>query len=113
MHATNGDEMEDAAVRGLKDSGVSGYFCYQLRPTPMYGRATPSPTPRAVSDRAQPPDERHYRQAARLRDKYFRDGDLLQFGIGMTGSIGYQTTDQVSEEFRRVRAWAPGSSPTT
>lgn len=104
MHASNGDEMEDAAVRGLKDSGISGYFCYQMRPKPLYGPGSTITHAQAVSDRAGPPDERHYRNAAVLRDKYFRDGDLLQFGVGLTGSIGYQTPAQVSEEFRRVRA---------
>ncbi|MBX8785685.1 hypothetical protein HBA94_18165, partial [Ochrobactrum sp. GRS2] len=34
MHATNGNEIEDAAARGLKDSGVGGYFCYQMRQSP-------------------------------------------------------------------------------
>lgn len=104
MHASNGDEMEDAAVRGLRDSGISGYFCYQMRPKPLYGPGSTIPHAQAVADRAGPPDERHYRNAAVLRDKYFRDGDLLQFGVGLTGSIGYQTPVQVAEEFRRVRA---------
>jgi cytosine/adenosine deaminase-related metal-dependent hydrolase len=104
MHATNGDEMEDAAVRGVKDSGISGYFCYQLRPKPRYGPGSTIPYAQAITDRGGPPDERHYANAAVLRDKYFREGDLLQFGIAATGSLGFQTADQVSAEFRRIRA---------
>lgn len=104
MHATNGDEMEDAAVRGIKDSGISGYFCYQMRPKPKYGPGSTIPYAQAIADRGGPPDERHYRNAATLRDRYFREGDLLQFGVAATGSLGFQTADQVSEEFRRIRA---------
>jgi cytosine/adenosine deaminase-related metal-dependent hydrolase len=103
MHATSGDEMEDAAVRGLKDSGISGYFCYQLRPKPPYGPGSTLPYAEAIANRSGPPDERHYKSAETLRDRYFRDDDLLQFGIGMTGSLGFQTPEQIAVEFKRVR----------
>lgn len=104
MHATNGDDIEDAAARGLKDSGVGGYFCYQMRQSPRYGPGDTYPLAQARADRDGPPDERHYRQAAALRDRYFSDpAGALRFGIGLTGSVGTQTVEQAAKEFKRCR----------
>lgn len=104
MHATNGNEIEDAAARGLRDSGVGGYFCYQMRQSPRYGPGDTYPLAQARADRDGPPDERHYEQAARLRDRYFSDTNgALRFGIGLTGSVGTQSVEQAAKEFRRCR----------
>lgn len=104
MHATNGDEMEDAAAKGLKDSGVGGYFCYQMRQSPRYGPGDTYSLAQARADRDGPPDERHYRQAVALRDRYFSDSSApLRFGVGLTGSVGTQPVEQAAEEFRRCR----------
>lgn len=104
MHATNGNEIEDAAARGLKDSGVGGYFCYQMRQSPHYGPGDTYPLAQARADRDGPPDERHYQQAELLRDRYFSDPNgVLRFGIGLTGSVGTQSVAQAAEEFKRCR----------
>jgi cytosine/adenosine deaminase-related metal-dependent hydrolase len=107
MHAANGDEMELAAARGLKASGVAGVFCYQMRNGPYYGRGDTYPHARAVAERNQPPDERHWRNAERIRDTYFSSEDLLGFGIGLTGSVGAQTVDVAIREFHRARTLQP------
>ncbi len=107
MHAANGDEMELAAARGLKDSGVAGVFCYQMRNGPYYGRGDTYAHAKAVAERNQPPDERHWRNAESIRDTYFGSDGLLAFGIGLTGSVGAQALDVAVQEFHRARALQP------
>ncbi|MEM5518104.1 amidohydrolase family protein [Henriciella sp. AS95] len=105
MHAANGDAMEQAAARGLVESGVAGVFCYQMRNGPYYTVGDTYTREQALADRNQPPDERHWANAERIRDMYFSGKDrLVHFGIGLTGSVGSQTVDQAAEEFRRARA---------
>jgi len=107
MHAANGDEMERAAALGLKESGVGGVFCYQMRNGPFYGRGDTYAHAKAVAERNQPPDERHWRNAETIRDTVFSSDDLLGFGIGLTGSVGAQMLDVAVKEFHRARALQP------
>ena len=105
MHAANGDAMELAAARGLLASGVAGVFCYQMRNGPFYTVGDTYTREQALKDRNQPPDERHWRNAERIRDLCFADPDrTLHFGIGLTGSVGAQTVKQAGKEFGRARA---------
>lgn len=108
MHAANGDAMEDAAAAGLKASGVAGVFCYQMRNGPYYGVGDTYPRHKALEERNQPPDERHWKNAEAIRDRYFGVGDeLLGFGIGITGSVGAQPKDVAAKEYVRARALKP------
>lgn len=107
MHAANGDEMELAAAHGLKDSGVGGVFCYQMRNGPYYGRGATYSHAQATAERNQPPDERHWRNAETIRDTYFSTEDILGFGIGLTGSVTAQPVDVAIKEFHRARALGP------
>lgn len=104
MHAANGDAMEQAAARGLIASGVAGVFCYQMRNGPKYTVGDTYTRKQALLDRNQPPDERHWQNAERIRDLYFADPERrMHFGIGLTGSVGAQTVEQAGAEFRRAR----------
>lgn len=108
MHAANGDEMEAAAAAGLKASGVAGVFCYQMRNGPYYGMGDTYPRQKALEERNQPPDERHWKNAEAIRDRHFSAGDeLLGFGIGITGSVGAQPRDVAAKEYVRARALQP------
>lgn len=105
MHAANGDAMEQAAARGLIASGVAGVFCYQMRNGPYYTVGDTYSRDQALADRNQPPDERHWQTAEKIRDLYFSGGErVLHFGIGLSGSVGTQTVEQAAIEFRRARA---------
>ena len=105
MHAANGDAMEQAAARGLIASGVAGVFCYQMRNGPYYTVGDTYTREKALADRNQPPDERHWATAEKIRDLYFGGKDkVLHFGIGLSGSVGTQTVEQAALEFQRARS---------
>ena len=74
-HIMNSPEHADAAVRGLKDAGIRGTFCYGLYPNP--------PLPDA-DEHAVVSDFSRLGDAARIREKFFGSNDpaeeVLTFG---------------------------------
>ena len=102
-HVTWGDALEDAAARGLKDSGIGGYFCYQMTPTVTYGPGATIALRDAVREVTKA-DERHFASAERLCKTYFADpASSLQFGGALSIGIGYMTVAEMADEMTRLR----------
>ncbi|AKN16959.1 hypothetical protein B586_11035 [Mycobacterium haemophilum DSM 44634] len=71
-HITNSPEHSDAAVQGIKDSGVRALWCYGFYPSPQ-------PHPVFTT-----PDDR-FADARRVRESYFQsDDELVRMGAALT-----------------------------
>jgi cytosine/adenosine deaminase-related metal-dependent hydrolase len=74
-HIMNSPDHSDEAVRGLKDSGVRGIFCYGLFGNPLHW----------TNNLTEQPDGWRYDDARRIRrDTLASDDDLLVFGFAPT-----------------------------
>lgn len=99
-HVIHSPEKGDAAAKGLKDSGIGGFFCYQTGHTPSYGAGDTISTAQASHEIYKEPDEWHLAHAAVIRDKYFSSStDPLQFGVAL-GHIEFapRTVESIRQE---------------
>lgn len=106
-HIQHTPELADASAKGLKDSGVAGWYCWQISHTPTYGPGATVPLAQAFAERALPPEPWRYEHAAKMRDKYFSDSDqLLKFGLAL--SVGEPSLEQQRTEITRCRELGAG-----
>lgn len=107
-HGLHTPELVQEGARGIIDSGVGGYFCWQIAHVLSYGLGDTVTRKQGWDDRNAPPTEMHYRTAAALRDNHFAAGrSPMRFGLALSNnSLGRLLTDVV-EEFRRVREIGP------
>lgn len=99
-HIINTPDHADAAVKALKDAGIRGTFCYGFY-------ANPPPDDSGAS--SAKPNFSHAERlvdAARIRDKYFRDNhpgrQLLTFGIA-PNEVEAQEFDDTAREIAEAR----------
>jgi cytosine/adenosine deaminase-related metal-dependent hydrolase len=84
-HICHTREKGEAAAKGLKDSGIGGFFCYQITFSHTYGPGTKVSATEASNEFHGAPDEAHFQNAVLVRDRYFASGsDPLQFGVGLS-----------------------------
>lgn len=104
-HICHTPEKADAAARGLKDSGVGGFFCYQITFSPTYGPGTKIKASEASNEFHGGPDETHFKNAVVVRDKYFSaSSDPLQFGVGLSNpEFAPRTPESIREEMSRAQ----------
>ncbi|MQB07245.1 amidohydrolase [Agrobacterium tumefaciens] len=107
-HGLHTPEMAMAGAKGLVDSGVAGYFCWQIAHVLTYGLNQTVPRSQGWNDRNAPPTEMHYQTAEKLRDTYFPANDgVMRFGLALSNSSYGRSMPDVVEEFRRARTLQP------
>lgn len=84
-HVINSPEHSDAAIQGIKDSGVRALWCYGFYPSPQSDPVFTTP------------DDR-YADALRVRDKHFSsESDLVRMGVALT-ELGVQPFTETARE---------------
>ncbi|WP_194288251.1 amidohydrolase family protein [Agrobacterium tumefaciens] len=107
-HGLHTQEMALEGARGVIDSGIAGFFCWQIAHVLTYGLNEDVPCKQGWDDRCSPPTEMHWETSKILRDEYFGVGrSPSQFGIALSNSSFGHTMEMVKEEFRRARELGP------
>jgi cytosine/adenosine deaminase-related metal-dependent hydrolase len=104
-HICHTAEKGEAAAKGLKDSGIGGFFCYQITFSPTYGPDTKVSATEASNEFHGAPDEAHFQHAVVVRDKYFASSsDPLQFGVGLSNpEFAPRTVESIRQEMSRAQ----------
>ena len=104
-HICHTAEKGESAAKGLKDSGIGGFFCYQITFSPTYGPGTKVSATEASNEFHGAPDEAHFKHAAEVRDKYFTSSsDPLQFGVGLSNpEFAPRTVESIRQEMSRAQ----------
>jgi len=104
-HVCHTAEKGDAAARGLKDSGIGGFFCYQVTFSPTYGPGQKIKASEASNEFHGGPDEAHFKNAVAVRDKYFSSSsDPLQFGVALSNpEFAPRTPESIRQEMSRAQ----------
>jgi cytosine/adenosine deaminase-related metal-dependent hydrolase len=93
-----------AAAQGLKDSGIAGWFCFQLGVSSSYQPGETVALGRAHSERIMPPKPDHWHTLERLQRELFADASTpLQLGVATSGNNG-TPVDAIRAEWQRVRS---------
>lgn len=97
-----------AAAQGLKDSGIAGWFGFQLGVSSSYGPGDTVPLATADSQRIAKTTEAHWRTAERLQREFFSDSSApLQFALAPSGNNG-SSLDDIRSEWTRARGMGVG-----
>ncbi|WP_080551079.1 amidohydrolase family protein [Achromobacter xylosoxidans] len=101
-HGQPSEETALAAARGIRDSGVNGWFAFQLGRTLAFGPGSTVSMARVQADLTTT-TEQNWRTVERLRSEIFSDGIApLQLGLAPSDAIGRAVAD-VKKEWARVR----------
>jgi cytosine/adenosine deaminase-related metal-dependent hydrolase len=104
-HAQYTTDRALAAARGLMDSGINGWFVYEVAQSPHYGPGSTIPLAKVNSDHLLPADEAHFQAVAALQQSMFSDGSApLQLGIAPSPGIYGKPMAAVKAEMDRIRA---------
>jgi cytosine/adenosine deaminase-related metal-dependent hydrolase len=102
----HGQPTEDramAAARGLKDSGIAGWFGFQLGVSSAYKPGDSVPLAIADRQRIAGTTEAHWQTAARLQKELFSDSSaLLQLALAPSGNNG-TPIPEIKKEWTRAR----------
>lgn len=97
-----------AAARGAKDSGVGGWFAFQLGVSSDYKPGDTIPLSRAHAQRIAPVTETHWSTAERLQEDVFSSSDdIMQFGLAPSHAMG-ASLDDIKQEWSRARDMGVG-----
>lgn len=97
------------AARGLKDSGINGWFAYQVSHSPAYGPGATVPNSQAQAAQSAMADEAHFKIAAALKREVFADGKApLQLALCMSEGAWGAPMTEVKAELERMRALGVG-----
>jgi cytosine/adenosine deaminase-related metal-dependent hydrolase len=92
-----------AAAEGAKDSGVGGWFAFQLGVSSTYKPGDVVPLSVADSQRIAATTETHWATAERLQKEVFSvSSDIMQLGLAPASGMGSSIED-ISIEWTRVR----------
>lgn len=95
-----------ASAGGLKQSGIGGWFGYQVSHTPTYGPGATVPLAQANAEQQAMADEAHFRTAAALQRELFSDsGAPLQLGLCMSVGAFGSPMPKVKAELDRIRSF--------
>ncbi|WP_088141345.1 amidohydrolase family protein [Achromobacter xylosoxidans] len=107
----HGQPTEDralAAAQGLKDSGIAGWFGFQLGVSSSYGPGDTVPLAQADGQRIAKTSETHWRTAERLQQELFSDSSApLQLALAPSGNNG-SSLDDIRAEWTRARGMGVG-----
>jgi cytosine/adenosine deaminase-related metal-dependent hydrolase len=104
-HICHTPEKADAAAKGLKDSGIGGFFCYQITFSPTYGPGQKIKATEASNEFHGGPDETHFKHAVVVRDKYFSSSSApLQFGVALSNpEFAPRSVESIRQEMSRAQ----------
>lgn len=92
-----------AAAQGAKESGVGGWFAFQMGVAADYKPGESVPMERALSLRIAPSTEKHWAIAERLQKDVFSSGnDIMQLGLAPSHMLG-ASLDDIRTEWTRAR----------
>jgi cytosine/adenosine deaminase-related metal-dependent hydrolase len=92
-----------SAARGIKDSGISGWFAFQLGVSPTFGPGATLPRDEAIAQRITTTTETHWAIAERLQKEVFSDsGALMQLSLSPASGNGSPIAE-IETEWARVR----------
>jgi 5-methylthioadenosine/S-adenosylhomocysteine deaminase len=105
-HIVNSPDHADEAVRGHKDAGIGGIFCYGLFRNAKHAPGVPIDIAELVGETFGDVENWRFEDAARVRDRHFSPNAKLKFGIA-TSEFGGKPHREVVSELSRVRALEP------
>ena len=92
-----------AAARGIKDSGISGWFAFQLGVSSSYKPGDTVPLADAHAQRIAKTTEVHWSTAERLQKEIFSDSSaVMQLGLAPASGNGSPLAD-INKEWSRIR----------
>lgn len=92
-----------AAANGAKDSGVGGWFAFQLGVSSNYKPGDTVSLASANAQRIAPVTEAHWETAKRLQDEVFSDeSNIMRLGLAPSTGMGSRIED-IRKEWTRVR----------
>lgn len=95
-----------ASALGLKESGIGGWFGYQVSHTPTYGPGARIPMAQAEAEQRAMADEAHFKTVEALQAQVFTDQDApLQLGLCMSNGAFGAPMDRVKAELARIRSY--------
>ncbi|MBM3518203.1 MAG: amidohydrolase family protein, partial [Alphaproteobacteria bacterium] len=81
-HVINSPEHADEAIRGLRDGGIRGVFCYGIFSNPSYTPGAPFDRQRVIDQAFGPVAPWRWDDMVRVHKQHFGgSGDLLRFGV--------------------------------
>lgn len=93
-----------AAANGIKDSGVGGWFAFQLGVSSSYKPGETVSLASAEFERVAATTERHWAIAERLQKEVFSDSSAnMQLGLAPSSGMGYSLKD-IETEWTRARS---------
>ncbi|MDP9908619.1 cytosine/adenosine deaminase-related metal-dependent hydrolase [Variovorax boronicumulans] len=102
-HGQPTEEKALAAARGVKDSGVAGWFTFQLGRATAFGPGSTISTARVHAD-LNTTTETNWKTVERLQKELFSDSNgLLQLGLAPSNATG-RPLAEVRREWERARA---------
>jgi len=103
-HGQINQENAVAAAKGLQDSGVAGWFAFQLGVSSSYKPGDTVDLAHAHSERISSTTETHWATVDALKRDVFTDPNaVLQLGLAPAAGIG-DKLDLIKEEWGRARA---------
>lgn len=108
-HAQWSQDRAVASARGLQQSGVAGWFGYQVSHTPTYGIGATVPLAQAEAEQGAMADDQHFRTAEVLASQVFADRSApLQLALCMSNGAFGAPIDKVKAEMERIRGFGVG-----
>jgi cytosine/adenosine deaminase-related metal-dependent hydrolase len=102
-HGQTTEENAVAAARGIKDSGVAGWFAFQLGVSSAYKPGDTVSLEKASGQRVATTTETHWKTAARIHQEVFSDSSApMQFALAPSAGQG-KPIPVIKEEWARVR----------
>ncbi len=102
-HGQINEDTALAAANGTKDSGVGGWFAFQLGVSSDYKPGDTVPLSKAHSQRIAPTTDTHWAIAERLQKELFSSSsNILQLGLAPASGMGSRLED-IKKEWTRIR----------
>lgn len=103
-HGQPTEETAVAAARGLKDSGIGGWFAFQLGVSSSYRAGDTVSLAAASNQRVATATEAHWRTLERMQKELFSDSSaLLQLAVAPASGVG-RSLEEIRAEWSRARA---------
>lgn len=107
-HGQVNQENAVASAKGLQDSGIGGWFGFQLGVSSSYGPGDTVDLEAAHAQRVAKTTETHWATADALKRDVFTDPDaILQLGLCPASGVG-DPLDLIKEEWTRARSYGLG-----
>lgn len=107
-HAHINGENAVAAGSGVKESGIGGWFAFQLGVSANYGPGDKVPLAVANAQRITSTTDAHWATAERLQRDIFSSGtDIMQLGLAPSSGSGSRV-EEINKEWSRIRSMGVG-----